>query len=289
MGDIFLGLIVLVVLDTLLFVGGRALAQRVSRRCANGLALLTFAALLVYTGCLWDQVAIFRLLPFSNMIVLGNWFPLAAGFLGGLASMSLAVARWRRWLSAAGLQGAAMIAVLAPLAGTAPKCANQWDSTGVCFQTTEQTCSAASAATLLKMHGIAATEQEMAELCLTRRGTHWMGLYRGLKKKTIGTPWDVDVFVCSATELEKLNQPVILSVGLSHEAKPDPVTQAEYGWTPGVRHSVVLLGFRSDQLVEIAEPTFGVGRERWSLEDLHQFFLGQGVRLIPREPHHSGK
>ena len=35
------------------------------------------------------------------------------------------------------------------------------------------------------------TEQEMAELCLTRHGTSWQGLYRGLKLKTAGTGWDV--------------------------------------------------------------------------------------------------
>ncbi|HLQ45434.1 MAG TPA: hypothetical protein VK137_11935, partial [Planctomycetaceae bacterium] len=221
MGDIYLGLLILAVVDAALFVLGRAVARRVSPRRGNLCACLTFAALIAYFAWLWDQVVLSRLLPFSNLIVLGNWFPLAAGFLGGVASGRSASATWRRWLSVAGLQVAAVAAVLAPLFGTAPKCGNQWDSTGICCQTTDQTCSAASAGTLLKMHGINATEQEMADLCLTRHGTNWMGLYRGLKKKTAGTAWDVEMLVCSADELRLLNPPIILSVGLPRDAKPD--------------------------------------------------------------------
>src|SRR5260221_7046371 len=44
--------------------------------------------------------------------------------------------------------------------------------------------------TTLFRSGISATEQEMADLCITRRGTYWQGLYRGLKLKTAGTLWE---------------------------------------------------------------------------------------------------
>jgi hypothetical protein len=133
------------------------------------------------------------------------------------------------------------------------------------------------------MHGIEATEQEMAELCLTRHGTNWMGLYRGLKNKTAGTAWDVEVSTCSAMELQALNQPAILSVGLPSAGNLDRSTQAEFGWTPGVRHSIVLLSFTRDDLVDIVEPTAGVGRERWTVANLHEFYLNQCVRLVRRD------
>lgn len=282
MGDLYLGLLLLIVLDVALFIAGRAVGRRVSTPVSNIIALLSIVAIITYAVCLWDHIALATLLPFSNLVIIGNWYLLAAGFLGGIVASQRRIALKRRWLSVSGLQCAAIVTAVFPILGTAPHCDNQWDETGICFQTTPQTCSAASAATLLRMHGIEATEQEMAELCLTRHGTNWMGLYRGLKKKTAGTDWDVDVSACSANELHALHQPAILSVGMPPTDDLDRRTLAEFGWTPGVRHSVILLGFTNDDLVEIAEPTIGVGRERWSVSSLHEFYLGQCVRLVRR-------
>lgn len=235
---------------------------------------------MAYIGWVWDKPLLVELLPFSNLIVLGNWFPLEAGFLGGLASTQITMPAWRRGMTVAGLQLAGVIVVLFPFLGVAPRCGDSW-SDGICQQTTKQTCSAASAATLLKLHGIDATEQEMAELCLTRRGTNWMGLYRGLKMKTVGTEWDVEVFTSSADQLRSRHSPAVLSVGLARETPSDRFYQAELGWSPGMRHSVVLLGFVTD-VVEIGEPTPDAGRERWTKGDLRDLYLGQGMRLVRR-------
>lgn len=280
MGDLYLGLMVLAALSAALFGVARTIGRRVSARSVNRLSVLTMVVLLVYIACVWDQTALVWWLPFPNLIVLGNWFPLEAAFLGGLASAQSSVPVWRRGITVTVLQLTGVFVVVSPLLGSAPRCGHLW-SEGVCLQTTKQTCSAASAATLLKMHGIEATEQEMAELCLTRRGTNWMGLYRGLKKKTAETEWDVEVFTGSANELRGLGAPAILSVGLSNPAQADPLYQTEFGWTPGVRHSVVLLGFVTD-LVEIGEPTPDAGRERWTHSDLQELYLGQGMRLVRR-------
>lgn len=280
MGDLYLGLVILAVLTAAMFGLGRAVARRVSPRICAALSFVTVVALAGYIVFLWDQTVLADWLPFSNLILLGNWCPMEAGLLGGLASQQNSSPVWRRGLTVAGLLLAGVLVVLFPLMGEAPRCGNVW-SEGICLQTTKQTCSAASAATLLKMHGIAATEQEMAELCLTRRGTNWMGLYRGLKKKTAGTEWDVEVFTGTASELHTLNSPAILSVGLEREAQADRLYQAELGWRPGQRHSVVLLGFVTD-LVEIGEPTPEVGRERWTNRDLQELYLGQGMRLVRR-------
>ena len=282
MGDIYLGLLVLAAFSATMFGAGRAIGRRVSQRAANWLSLLTVISLVAYIACVWDRTFLVGLLPFSSLIVLGNWCPLEAGFLGGLASTQYAMPIWRRSLTVVGLQVSGIVVVLFPLLGVAPECGDTW-SEGICLQTTKQTCSAASAATLLKLHGIDTTEQEMADLCLTRRGTNWMGLYRGLKKKTAGTEWDVEVFTGTADRLRSLS-PAILSVGMESETQGDQrdrLYQAELGWRPGVRHSVVLLGFVTD-LVEIGEPTPDAGRERWTNRDLHELYLGQGMRLVRR-------
>ena len=281
MGDLYLGLLILVVLSAITFGTGRAIGRRVSRQAANRVCCFAVVSLVAYIAFVWDETALVRWLPFSNLIVLSNWFPLWASFLGGLASTQSNLPVWRRGFTVVVLQLAAFYVVLSPLSGKAPQCDNLW-SEDVCLQTTRSTCSAASAATLLKMHGIHTTEQEMAELCLTRGGTNWMGLYRGLKKKTAGTAWNVEVFTGSANELRSLNSPAILSVGLARNAPADSFYQTELGWRPGVRHSVVLFGFVTD-LVEIGEPTPDAGRERWTNNDLQDVYLGQGMRLVRRE------
>ncbi len=280
MGDIYLGLLLLAVLSTATFGAGRAIGRRVSSRAANGLSLLTVVTLLGYIGWVWDKTLLAGLLPFSNLIVVGNWFPLEAGFLGGLASTQFAMPAWRRGVTVVGLQLAGVIVVVFPFLGVTPRCGDTW-SEGICQQTTKQSCSAAAAATLLKLHGIDSTEQEMADLCLTRRGTNWMGLYRGLKLKTAGTEWDVVVFASSANELRSLQSPAILSVGMSRETPSDRFYQTELGWRPGLRHSVVLLGYVTD-LIEIGEPTPDAGRERWTEGELRELYLGQGMRLVRR-------
>ena len=151
------------------------------------------------------------------------------------------------------------------------------------MQTSAKSCAAACAATLLTMHGIAATEQEMAELCLTRRGTTWQGLYRGMKRKTAGTPWDVEVVAGSFAALRSLGQgPAILAAGLPPHAPVARIYTERYGWSPGDWHSVLFFGFRGDGLVAMGEPTPGVGRENWTEEDLRVLWRGRGVRLVPR-------
>src|SRR5205823_988864 len=60
---------------------------------------------------------------------------------------------------------------------------DEWDGE-CCMQTSEYSCGAAAAATLLKLNGIDAHEAEMMKPCLTSfRGTSFWGLYHGLREK----------------------------------------------------------------------------------------------------------
>ena len=119
--------------------------------------------------------------------------------------------------------------------------------------------------------------------CLTRRGTPWQGLYRGLKLKTAGTPWDVAVVHGSFDDLRSLGRgPAILAAGLPRHVPVPRIYTERYGWSPGDWHSVLFFGFRGDGLVAMGEPTPGVGRENWTEEDLRVLWRGRGVRLVPR-------
>jgi ABC-type bacteriocin/lantibiotic exporter with double-glycine peptidase domain len=172
---------------------------------------------------------------------------------------------------------AASYSTVYPLLGEHPSCRDSW-SGNVCMQTSRNTCSAASAATLLKFAGIEASESEMAELCLTRRGTTWAGLYRGLKQKTAGTGWDVEIFDATIDDLRASRQPVLLSVGLKETPRASEDYVNDWGWVPGQSHSVVLLNFLGRDTVVIGDPA--VGRELWSVKDLAVLWQGEGIRLV---------
>lgn len=132
MGDIYLGLLVLAVLSAATFGIGRAIGRHVTPRTTNWLSVIAVAALMAYIACLWDKTSLVGLLPFSNLIVLGNWLPLEAGFLGGLASTQFAMPGWRRGLTVVGLQLAGVIVVLFPLMGVALNAAMLGVKASVC-------------------------------------------------------------------------------------------------------------------------------------------------------------
>lgn len=182
------------------------------------------------------------------------------------------------------MQGLGWGSVLYSIRGVPPPCHDQWDGE-ICIQTDDSTCSAACAATILKAHGIETTESEMASFCLTRKGgTLWQGLYRGLKLKTAGTAWDVAIISGSLETLRSIEtKAAILAVGIPKGELVPPIYTEQYGWTPGVLHSVLFFGFREQGLVSMGEPTPGVGKENWSEEDLRILWRGRGMTLIARE------
>jgi hypothetical protein len=186
----------------------------------------------------------------------------------------------------------------AHLALAPPVCADLWIDS-VCIQTSRVTCSAAAAATLLRAHGIAATEHELARLCLTRRsGTSRLGLYRGLALKTRDSRWRVEVF---GGNLELLREtfanrpgaaimpelslgspasgPVILFVGLPAKSGLDPRYADQWGWLPGVQHAVVFDGFAGDRRVIVGDPSMGA--EYWLEQGVRDlWWSGVGLRLV---------
>ncbi|MGE3315602.1 MAG: cysteine peptidase family C39 domain-containing protein [Planctomycetaceae bacterium] len=280
MADIYAGIALLSVVTGAMFFLARFAASRLSRYGTEFLGGCMLALMVAYGAELWDDVTLARILPYSNLIVIGNWFPPAFGFLAGLAWSRESSGYTRRTIGVGLLATVAIASVWQPLYGSPPKCSDLWRN-GVCIQTTPASCSAACAATLLRKHGIDATEREMTELCLTRNGTTWQGLYRGLMQKTRGTPWTVEIFRHTLKELREMPEtPKILIVELEAGAGVDPRYERQWGWIPGQSHAVVLMGFRADERVEIGDPA--VGREYWTEHDMQVLWHGVGLRLIPR-------
>jgi hypothetical protein len=284
MSDLVVGYAVIAALAVGLFVLTARAARSHQPLFLDLAAIVTVLGLFAYIHWVWYNPRLAELLPFSNLIVVGNWLPLFSAALAGLVWGRLTHVPLRRSIVAGALVLAGTLAAVFPLLGRTPKCGERWDKLGTCLQTTNHTCSAACAAMLLKKHGIAAQEQEMAELCLTRRGTSWQGLYRGLKLKTAGTDWDVEVCQGPVEAVARhCGGPLILSVGLAAGAPPNPEFTREFGWVPGINHSVVLEGFRPGGAVIIADPSQEMAREHWDRETLATLWRGTALRLVPRD------
>lgn len=282
MGDLYFAVALMCLLSAGAFACGWQLGKRAGRLVSTLMALLALAFIGLHFVLARDRIVMARFLPFSNVIILGSWLPLAAALLGGLAWARGRGSVWRKGACAVPLVIVAICSASGPLLGTPPACGDDWEN-AVCLQTSEASCGAASAATLLAAHGISATENEMARLCLTRRdGTAPLGLYRGLKLKTRGTAWAVETFASRTDELRTGGGlPAILLVRYDKGASADPRYEREWGWSPGVTHMVVVFRFTADDKVEVGEPM--VGRERWSVQGLRLLWHGKGLRLVRAE------
>jgi hypothetical protein len=261
--------------SAVLFCFGLALGRRLSPRAAAAVALTACAFIVAFVLLLSDNILLARLLPFSSLIVLGDWLPPAVALLAGLA--------WRRMPGHAARKAVLVFPLVAlcgfrsygHLFGDVPALGPDRWKAGVCRQTSQASCSPAAAATLLRAHGIDATEAEMASLCLTRpAGTSMHGLYRGLKLKTRGTPWDVDVFRGDLGALRRDPGPAILSVRLDSGPGVDARYEQLWGWAPGVNHTVVFFVFRPDGKTDVGDPA--VGLEHWREEDVRVLWHGEG-------------
>ncbi len=278
--DLYIGMMCIWLVAIIVFVVVRRTTMSFTCRQRTWLAVCVMAAGTGYVVFIRDSVLLARLFPFSNLIVLTTWFPIFCGALAALASQPDVKNRLRRILPTAALACLGIFTTIQPLLGAVPRCTDMWDD-DVCRQSSWHSCSAACAATLLKQHDIAATEAELAELCLTRKGTTWQGLFRGMMLKTRGTPWRVEVSHESPPGIGKrLTSPAIISVGVPAGVDVDPIYTQTYGWPAGQLHSVVLLGFGPDGKPDIADPS--VGRESWSAKDFDVLFRGIVMRLTLR-------
>jgi predicted double-glycine peptidase len=127
----------------------------------------------------------------------------------------------------------------------------QADNNGVVRQTTDYTCGAAAAATVVTQLGVAATEREMAEICGTNAftGTDEFGVARGLRQKLEGKGVRVKV---RGGDWEALR----------HAALPAAVT---IRYVPWIDHWVVVLEVR-EEVVIVGDPMRGrkvMGKEEF--------------------------
>lgn len=255
------------------------------------IAVLILVLIWFYVKTVWGQLWIVKWIPLSSVIVLSNWFPPLLAALGATVWLRLAPASVARRMPIMVLTvAAAVYSVMYFIPSEPPECGNEWDrgfglyTAPVCRQTTDYTCSAAAAATILRTLNIDTTEQEMARLCLTRSGTTWLGLYHGLSTKLRGTDYHVQFFDGSVNELRKLSEshPVLLCCQLDKTtAAVMPSLVTEGGWIPGLAHSVTYFGeFKGLHI--IGDPSRGY--EGWTSQDLNTLWTGTGLSVVEYGP-----
>jgi hypothetical protein len=186
---------------------------------------------------------------------------------------------------------AAVYAVFYFIPSRPPECRDEWarpippNVWPICLQTTPYTCSAAACATILGTLDIETTEQEMAQLCLTRSGTTWLGLYHGLSTMLIDKRYHVEFFSTDSSGLSEMiaDGPVLLCCKLEPSIS---ILAPEYardgGWIPGAAHSAVYFGRIGDDRHIIGDPS--QGQETWSTRDLNSLWTGTGLRVVRNEP-----
>lgn len=290
MWDIVAATLIIAALSFGFFGWGFVIARRSSKAVSACLTLAAVAFVLWFAFAVRGRLVMASFLPFSNVIVLGNWIPLVAALLSGIIAAQDVIPLWRRLTLTGMIVSSAWYTNVVNLGGEAPRAYDLWSSRRVCLQTTTASCSACCAVMLLKRCGIPADEQEMIKLCLTtRKGTPTLGLYRGLlmKTKTAGADWKVQVVRCGVEELRRdKSGPVLLLVSL--DRNKDSVEEILRQWlgAPATDHAVVLYRFTEDGKAIIGDPAGGVepggGRYIWTLDCLRERWGGEGLRLVPR-------
>jgi hypothetical protein len=283
MADLVLAATAQAVLCASLFALGRRAGRGAGRRVAM-VVVASCCVLLVTYGWLRDSFALAWAVPVSSAVVLANFSLPVVAFLAGYGTRVLPGGPGRRGVLLSLLVAVAVWKAGEPFAGERPVLRDTWVA-GVCMQSTEESCSAAAAATLLAGAGIAATERETADLALTTtRGTTTLGVYRALSLKTAGTDRRVRVLLTrDVGELRAAvaaDGPVLLRAGLGRWQRVDPRYTQQWGWTPGGFHSVLVTGFGPGDKVWVIDPK--IGREAWDLEALHTLWHGGGFQLVRR-------
>jgi hypothetical protein len=280
MWDLFWGGLLVVAVSTAAFAAGLAVARHAPRAVSNTFGVLVLLSICWFVTGIYGTLAVARLLPFTNVALVGNWIPVGASFLSGLFMGHRRVTTPFHIITTLALLSLAWYALFSPLCDTRLTEEDRWSVDGVCLQTNSASCSACAAVMLLRTVGIHSTEREMTGLCLTNsQGTPTLGLYRGLKLKTDGTCWAVEVVQSNVEQMRRdASGPMLLLVRLSQ--KPGLRLASCWAGARSPGHAVLLYRFEQNDRAIVGDPA--VGRRIWGTERLRDSWSGEGLRLVKR-------
>lgn len=251
------------------------------------------------TTMLWLALSVFAMVYFmlyaSGQLFWARWVPSSAAIIyTNLAALFAACGAgwawrlpdtpvWRRGIMAGMLAIASAASIVWPLLSITlrppPAGDDQWRD-GVALQTSWATCSPAAAATFLNAEEIKSSEAELIPLCLTdSSGTPTLGLYRGVKLVANENGKDVAILTTDLDGLIAADKwPVLIGVQLPFGTE-DRRYAEQWGWIPGMGHSVVVLGRDGNDRFVVGDPSIGL--EVWDRSDMEILWHGIGMRLVP--------
>lgn len=219
---------------------------RRSQRQATALVAAMLALILFKAGIVRVPAAEPRIFPWDWYPFVEPWwflFPAMFIFGGGITLVRRSV--WKRDALLVGA-GTLLIhcGVTAALMERPKDLTGVVNQEGVCIQSTGYSCAPAAAAMILHRYGIPATENEMAQLCVTRgggtrmSGTSDAGILRGLRHKlqARGTP------VITTPQYERIPVPSLVPIQL----------------TPRLGHCILVAAVEPDH-VSVIDPVYGHG------------------------------
>lgn len=234
------------------------------------------------------------LISHSSAVLLCNFTPILVAFIAGFACKGLNLRQSSRPFAVTALLLVAVVCLLAPIIRPAlapPTVSEQGEFKGlVVLQSHESTCAPASAATLLRLHGIESSEKEMVSSCLTSEfGTEALGLYRGIKLGCRNQ--DRDPCIAGNDPYSWAASGQLPNVALVRFASDEyaqgiipgaPQYQRDQPyWFSGPDttedgHAVVLLDY-SDGKWKVADPAIGL--VTWTDEEFRARFTGDAIYL----------
>ena len=278
--EIWLMLFIMLMCMAICAVSAWLMARKLPRSVNVVLAGLSTAGMLLFGRFLTDSVWITGVVPARWLPVFGNWLPMLAGLLVGFGWVISPSGRRTKSILFGTLMVLALVLSYRRLFEARPAVISQWRN-GVCLQSTNATCGAAAAATLLSTVGVSSSEEEMVNLCFsTWKGTSIHGIVRGLAVKLEGTKWRVRAREMTVGELAELEASAILEVGLRNGIPKDLRYVTRWGWIPGVEHTAVMFGILPDGNLDIGDPT--AGREIWRPEAVEVLWQGTAITLEKR-------
>jgi peptidase C39-like protein len=283
MQDLALATAALAALSAIAFLVGLRMSSRWTKGRLIALCVLALAALLVFVCRYHGTWQIARVLPISGVIVLGNWIPVGGAFFAGVMLGQKTSPPWRRCSLASLILLASGYSVACCFLGHLPVRHRLASQASVAEQSRRSSCGACCAAMLLQHHGIAATEEELVGLCLTSyRGCPALGLYRGLKLKTAGVPWDVEVVTCTLEELLKTRGPLLLRIRIPATTWIDNQGHLRRSQSR-FEHAVLMTGAQDSDHIQIVDPAVDSDcRFAWDTDRLRECWTGEALRVVRR-------
>ncbi len=210
----------------------------------------------------------------ANTIFYSKWLLIIAGFAAGVLAQISSVKMWRRIVLVLALLTVSSMDLFSYFIYPRPEggdVTEKW----LCMQTTESTCSAAAAASLLRIYGIEVSEKEMIRSCLsTINGTPWQGIWRGVN---LYAPPEYKAVLVRGVDRKNMEFPMLISAEFDSSSEEYTKYVSQWGWKQGTPHTVVLFERTKDGYLTVGDPSIGI--DRWDDEALEVLWDGQGIVL----------